>query len=139
MLGKNTQLLKLGILKEHNLRQELIGPNEAAQVFLEQVQLIEAFANLLERSVGLLQANCIPISLSLFPGGSSLCSFIAKQLVPLVEALSGRLAVIAEFGCFSLGIEECPRKGLHLVPVVHLLGIQRFLDVIDHLGRSEER
>src|SRR5690554_8055641 len=106
MLGKNTQLLKLGILKEHNLRQELIGPNEAAQVFLEQVRLIEAFANLLERSVGLLQANCITISLSLFPGSSNLCSLITKQLVSLVEALPGRLAVVAQFGRLGIGVGE---------------------------------
>src|SRR5690554_1724452 len=91
MFGKDTQLLKLCILKEHYLRQELIGSNEAAQVLLEQVQLIEAFTNLLQRCVGLLQTNGIPISLSVFPGGSDLRSFVAKQLVPLVETLPGRL------------------------------------------------
>src|SRR5690554_4468687 len=116
MFGKDTQLLKLRILKEHNLRQELIGSNKAAQILLEQVQLIEAFTNLLQRGVGLLQTNGIPISLSLFPGGSDLRSFVSKQLVTLVEALSGRLAVIAEFGGFGLRIEEGSCKGFHFVP-----------------------
>ena len=45
MLGKDTQLLKLCILKENNLGQEFIGSNKAAQVFLEQIQLIQAFTN----------------------------------------------------------------------------------------------